>query len=128
MKMRIVRVLTAAFLSAATLGACSGGEPLEATAAQEEAVGLRPVDPDTGQPVNPTTGLPVDDYPLGYCTYVCSLGKRRVAMTNRCKTGGVCDDLSNEECTQTWRTTPFDDRACAGEVQRSCVNPNLKLP
>jgi hypothetical protein len=36
----------------------------------------------------------VNDYPIGYCIYVCSLGKRWVPMSNHCKTGAICDDLA----------------------------------
>jgi hypothetical protein len=124
--MSLTPVVVAVFTLLA-LGACSA-DPVEETVTLDEAIGVRPVDPNTGQPINPSTGQPADDYPLGYCMYVCSLGKRLVAMTNACKGVGVCDDVADQECTQAWRKTPFDERACPSEVKRSCVNPNLKLP
>jgi hypothetical protein len=40
----------------------------------------------------------------------------------------VCEDLGSQECTQEWRKSPFDERVCAQEVWRGCVNPNFKLP
>src|SRR6185295_13575202 len=114
MNARIIAVLAVALLAALSLGGCSSGaESVEETAAQQEAVGVRPVDPSTGQPVNPTTGQPVDDYPLGYCVYVCSLSKRWVPMANSCKAGGVCDpDVLNPECTQERTTAVFTETTC----------------
>ena len=131
MNARIVVVPAAvALLSALPMGGCSSGaESAEETGAQQEGVGVRPVDPSTGQPVNPSTGQPVDDYPLGYCVYVCALSKRWVPMTNNCKSGGVCDpDVLNLECTQERTTAVFTETTCPKEVKRSCVNPKFPAP
>ena len=128
MNARILTVLGTALFVALSMGGCSGADPVEETATQQEPVGVRPVDPSTGQPVNPVTLQPVDDNPLGTCTYICSLAKRWVAMANRCKPGGVCDDLSNQECTQETKTDVFTGTVCPREVSRSCVNPLIPAP
>ena len=131
MSARILAVLAAPLCLALSMGGCSSAdaEPVEETAAEQEAVGVRPVDPSTGQPLNPVTLQPMDDNPLGTCTYVCSLSKRWVTMSNGCKPGAVCDpDVSNQECTQETTKSVFGDMVCPRVVSRGCINPKFPLP
>jgi hypothetical protein len=129
MNARIVAVPAAALFLALSMFGCSSAESVEETAEEQEGVGVRPVDPSTGQPVNPITRQPVDDYPLGYCVYVCSLSKRWVPMANHCKSVGVCDpDALNQECTQERTMSVLELPTCPKEVKRSCVNPNFPAP
>ena len=128
MNARIFAVLAAALFLAPSFSGCSSAEPVEETADQQEAVGVRPVN-ELGQPLNPVTLQPMDDYPLGYCTYVCSLSKRWVLMANSCKGVGVPDDqLANQECTQERTRAVIGDSTCPKEVMRSCVNPRISAP
>ena len=125
---RILTALATASFWALALSGCGSAEPDEATAAHQQAVGVRPVN-EVGQPLNPTTLQPADDYPLGYCTHVCVLSKRWMAMTNQCKGVGVCDpDLATQECAQEWTKPVIGDGACVRELKRSCVNPTLPAP
>ena len=129
MNARIVAVRSAALLVALSMSGCSSAASVEETAEEQEAVGARPVDPSTGQPVNPITRQPMDDYPLGYCLYICSLDKRWRPMANSCKSVGVCDpDVLKQECTQERTMSVLDLPTCPKEVKRSCINPNFPAP